>query len=259
MDAKLSAARRALALVELIATRRVGLSFTELGEALRLSPASLNRLLKSLLDEGWIRQHETGGLYVVGHRLLGLGHTVRAQIPDPDVVGRVIATLAHDTGHSACFATFQQNFFMLVAKTETGSAYHFMDAFARNYDWIDNAMGQFLLSFQPVETMAEIYRQHFEIEVSEADLAAFEKIRRDRFLCRVDGVVTRVIASVEKPGGGPIENLVSIAALGSPLDLSALERQVRRAAAEAERRLGLVRTPEPAGTRREHAVYINGS
>jgi DNA-binding IclR family transcriptional regulator len=215
LENPLTSGRRALSVVELIGGRRGGLSFSQLESALEISPASLTRLLRMLCAEDWIRQEEMTRHYIASSRLLQLGDDMRSHTPALDALAPVVTDLSRQTGHSACFATFQGDHFTLLAKTEARRGYHFLDVFTPNFDWIDNAMGPFLLAFQQADVVDRIYRRYFRRAVPHAHRQLFSSIAATRTLVRNDGVVTRVISAVALDDAEPIENLIALAPLTS--------------------------------------------
>jgi DNA-binding IclR family transcriptional regulator len=234
----LAAGRRALGLVEAIGHSAHDMSFSDLAERKGLSGASLTRLLKMLVEEDWIRQERPNGRYSVGYRTLRLAHALRSFGLHSPLVQGVITSLAHNTGHSACIAVFQGDFFMLAVKFEMRNSYHYIDVFAPNTDWIDNGMGQFLLSFQPRDVVSRIYRRNFDIAVPDEHWRRFETIRRQKQFVSNEGVVTRVMAGVELAEGAPITNVVAVAALNSEtIEVEKVLAHVQHAAVEATRRL----------------------
>jgi DNA-binding IclR family transcriptional regulator len=238
-----------LALVEAIGREPQASTFSELAERLDLSDASLSRLLKVLVEEAWLRQERPSGRYIVGHRTLALAHALRSYgLHSPLVQGSVMS-LAHVSGHSACVASFQGDFFVLVAKFEMLNSYHFIDVFVPNTDWIDNGMGQFLLAFQPAAAVTSIYERIFRTGVPDEHWERFARIRNDRFYVSNEGSVVRVMAAVDHASDAPVSNVIAVAALDSEhVDKAALLQQVRTAASEASRRLAEQRKPgfEPA-------------
>jgi DNA-binding IclR family transcriptional regulator len=238
-----------LALVEAIGRDPQASTFSELAGRMGLSDASLSRLLKMLVAEEWLRQERPSGRYVVGHRTLALAHALRSfGLHSPLVQGSVMS-LAHVSGHSACVASFQGDFFVLVAKFEMLNSYHFIDVFVPNTDWIENGMGQFLLAFQPEETVRSIYERIFGLAVPDAHWRRFAQIRRDRAYVSSEGAVVRVMAAIDHPPDVAVGNVMAVAALDSEqIDTAAIMQQVRHAAAEATRRLAESRKPanEPA-------------
>lgn len=238
MQNPLAAGRRALALIEAISANPQSATFSELAERLALSPASLTRLLRMLVDEGWIRQERPNGRYLIAHRTLGLAHALRSFGLHSPLAQGAVTSLAHVSGHSACVAAFQGDFFVLVAKFEMLNSYHFIDVFVPNTDWIDNGMGQFLLSFQPQDVVERIYRQTFDRSVPDEHRARFERIRAERRHVSHEGAVVRVMAAIQHAEGAPVSHVMAVAALApDTIDVDETMKKVVKAAAEATRRL----------------------
>jgi DNA-binding IclR family transcriptional regulator len=238
-----------LALVEAISRDPQASTFSDLAGRMKLSDASLTRLLSMLVDEEWLRQERPNGRYVVGHRALALAHALRSVGLHSPLVQGAVMSLAHVSGHSACVASFQGDFFVLVAKFEMLNSYHFIDVFVPNMDWIDNGMGQFLLAFQSEETVRVIYRRIFSRTVPDEHWARFEQIRNTRAYVSNEGPVVRVMAAIDHPYDATVSNVMAVTALASgQVDTDAIMQQVRHAVSEAGRRLSEPRQPagEPA-------------
>lgn len=238
----LAAGRRSLALIEAISSSPQAATFSELAEKLSLSPASLTRLLKMLVEEGWIRQERPNGRYMIAHRTLVLAHSLRSFGLHSPLVQGAVMSLAHVSGHSACVASFQGDFFVLVAKCEVLNSYHFIDVFVPNTDWIDNGMGQFLLAFQPEDVVAGIYGRAFDRVVPDEHWRRFERIRNDRTYVSDEGAVMRLMAAVDYVPGTPVSSVMAVAALSpQSINVDGTMTKVLKAAAEATRRLAELR------------------
>lgn len=230
--------RRSLALLEMIAQRRGGYSFSQLVTATGLSAASLTRLLKMLVAEGWIYHASHDGMYSVGARMLQLSDDLRVHNPSIDIVAPIVRDLAMSIGHSACLAAFNGDFFTLLTKTERMDSYHFIDVYTPNADWIANGMGRLLLSFQPLSVVEKIYRLHFKMSVPPEHIAAFEEIRARGWLISEEGYVTRFVVAVQPDPAFPVEHLVSVAAMSSRQpDTTDILQKVEAAARLMESRL----------------------
>ncbi len=238
MSKPLTTGRRSLRLIEILADPPHEKTFSELAEREALSGASLARLLKMLVDENWIRQRRSNGRYTLGHRTLRLGHALRGFGLQSAQVQGVVASLAYATGHSACVAAYQGDFYTITAKTEIQYGYHFIDVFAPNTDWMDNGMGQFLLAHQPADAAERIYLEHYRIPVPDAHWRSFEEIRRDGHLMRQEGAITRFVVGIRAPDSEDVAHVISVAAMNShPFDPQEILPQVTAAAADAYRRL----------------------
>ncbi len=236
----LAAGRRSLRLIEHLADYPYERSFSDLAKAMDLSGASLTRLLKMLMEENWIRQRQSNGHYTVGYRTLQLGDALRsfglqsAQVLQSVQVQGTVANLAHQTGHSACIASYHGDCFVLLAKTELHNCYHFIDVFAPNTDWIQNGMGQFLLAYQPKEDVERVYRDIFGLEVPQEHLDGFEAIRKTGLLVRTEGAITRFVMGLDQQGSGIVRNVVSVAALNAhPINKTEILSKLEFAAKKA--------------------------
>lgn len=235
--ASLLTGRRALSIVERVAQRRGGLSFSELAVQTGLSAASLTRLLKMLVDEDWLHHHSRDAPYSVGSRLLQLADGLRVSDPGIEIAAPVMRRLSARLQHSACIAAIREDHFVLSAKAERRDSYHFIDLMTPNLDWIDNGIGQVLLAFQPDAIAEEIYARHYQRALFDADRARFARIRSDRFLSREEGHVTRIIAAL-CPEDAPVTHVLAVAALtASRPDSERLLHEVQQAAREIEDRL----------------------
>jgi DNA-binding IclR family transcriptional regulator len=242
-ESQLLTGRRALGLIELLARARAGLSFSSLETETRTSAASLARLLSMLVDEGWIQRNPVTARYRGGSRLLRLGHSLRGHWSDAEMLEAAVARLARATGHSACFARFGGDYFYLAAKTEMQNSYHYIDVFDRNTDFIENAMGVFLLAYQDDRTIKYVYTKYFAMELPLEHKQIFEKIRAEGSFVRCEGVVTRIMAAVAGGADGSFSGLISIAALDpGAIDTGRLLAQVKAAAVEAQASTALAKS-----------------
>ncbi len=234
---QLLAGRRALNVVDALSRAPEGLSFSKLESEIGVSAASLSRLLKMLLNEGWI-ETEQRGRYVVGARTMTLARHLSGHWSEHEIIEPVIKDLAFTTGHSACFARFANDSFVLTTKTEMPSSFHFIELFFKHYELHDNGMALALLAYQEPETA----RYLLEEQVGERDIEDFvallAKIRADGHHVSREGPVTRIAVPVHQGLGHTVKGVVAIAAINmDPNDSGKCLKSVRIAAEEAERRL----------------------
>ncbi|MCR9135761.1 MAG: helix-turn-helix domain-containing protein [Alphaproteobacteria bacterium] len=234
---QLLAGRRALSVVDALSRAPEGLSFSKLEIEIGVSAASLSRLLKMLLNEGWI-ETEQRGRYVVGARTMTLARHLSGHWSEHEIIEPVVKDLAIATGHSACFARFANDSFVLTTKTEMPSSFHFIELYFKHYELHDNGMALTLLAYQE----PDIARYLLEEQIGDGDIEGFvallRTIRRDGHHISREGAVTRIAVPVHQGVGHTVKGVVAIAAINmNPDETDSCLNSVRIAAEEAERRL----------------------
>lgn len=234
---QLLSGRRALAIIDALAKSPGSTSFSQLETEIGVSAASLSRLLKMLLDEGWV-ENDKDGKYIVGSRMMILARHLHGHWSENEILSPIIQDLAQACGHSACFARYANDSFVLTAKTEMPSSFHFIDLFFKAYRMIDNGMAMALLAFQSPDEVNGLLEEQTSEDNIDRELALFETIRKDGYHISEAGAVTRITAPVRWGVGHTVKGAVSVAAIG--LERAKAEQileSVREAAAESERRL----------------------
>ncbi len=234
---QLLAGRRALSIVDALSRAPEGLSFSKLESEIGVSAASLSRLLKMLLNEGWI-ETEQRGRYVVGARTMTLARHLSGHWSEHEIIEPVVKDLAIATGHSACFARFANDSFVLTTKTEMPSSFHFIELYFKHYELHDNGMALTLLAYQEPETARYLLEEQIGDNDIDEFVALLQKIRRDGYHISREGAVTRIAVPVHQGVGHTVKGVVAIAAINmNTNETEECLNSVRIAAEEAERRL----------------------
>lgn len=237
-DRSLATGRRALAIVEMVANRRGGYSFSDISEKTGMAPASISRMLKMLVEEDWLHHIGREAPYSAGARLFQLADALDVHTPASDAMAPLVRDLSNRLGHSVCIGTAVNDDFQLLVKTEQRQSYHFIDTLTPNVDWIANAIGFSLLAFQSDEYVERIYRLHYARSITEAERRELAQIRDQREYWREEGHVTRVIAAIQPDPAVPVGHVLAVAALtASRPRPELLVPQVRETAREIEARL----------------------
>ncbi len=225
-----SGLRKSIAIVGVLANRSGTVSFMEFRRELGLPSATLSRLLKVLIDEGWVLRCENGE-YSCGPALI---HDAE-QIAAANSVGRklqpIVTRLAHDSGESAAYVEWAGDGFVFRCKEEMADSYHYIDVGTRNLDCIYNGFGVVSVAFQGIQYAQTVVARRVDPDQVGAELERHAAIRRDRFLLSYDKG-TRFLASVGAKGG-----VIGISMLPRELSDDSIRRlthQVRAAAEEAE-------------------------
>ena len=113
-----SAARRCLAILELLAGRTEGAMLTEICSSLEIPKSIAHRLLCLLIESGFVKQDGGSSRYLLTLKLttLGLRHYVRTGIDD--LAQPVLDQLASETGELARLAVVEGERLIWVAKAQ---------------------------------------------------------------------------------------------------------------------------------------------
>ncbi len=234
---QLLAGRRALIILDTLSRTPEGMSFSKLESEIGVSAASLSRLLKMLLNEGWI-ETEQRGHYVVGARAMTMARHLSGHWSEAEIIEPVVKNLAFETGHSACFARFANDSFVLTTKTEMPSSFHFIELYFKHYELHDNGMALTLLAFQAPETALYLLEEQVgEREIGHYD-TILQRIRRDGHNVSQEGAVTRIAVPVHQSPGHTVRGVMAIAGINvDPKETDSCLKSVYAAAEEAEQRL----------------------
>lgn len=125
---QLPALHRGIAVLEIVASTRQALGFSQLSEALggSLPPSTLSRLLAALVHAELLVQ-DGERRYAAGPRLRGLGRLLTAASPPvADVVAPELRRLAEETGESAACFRVVDGGAELIAKYEVDERFRYM-------------------------------------------------------------------------------------------------------------------------------------
>src|ERR1041384_6487778 len=112
------ALERALAILELMATSRVGLTLPEIATALHLPKSSVHSLLITLERHRYLHRNETTGRYLFGARLFSLGNKSLSGLQVRDLAGPHLRTLMERTGLTVHLGVLERFEAVLVEKVE---------------------------------------------------------------------------------------------------------------------------------------------
>jgi DNA-binding IclR family transcriptional regulator len=169
MDTNISL-RRGLKVLDLLAGRHP-VTFSYLRERLGDVPATtLSRLLKVLLEEGWVLR-DAQGHYCLAPGGVDFARRCIGGLDEGELLAPLVERLAEETGESAAFAQFREIGFFFLAKREAPSSYHYIPLYQLNPDLKDNGFGFLCLAFQRDDLIR--YRLAAMDGLTEAEREAF--------------------------------------------------------------------------------------
>lgn len=198
--------RQALAIVTRISCGDAdGVGFTQLRRELGDLPApTLARLLRVLVEEGWVRK-TAAGLYACGSAFSSVAERIVRLLPDSGkIMTPVVQALAETTGESAAYAEWAGRGFVFRAKQEMPESFHYIPVGRVNPDLWVNGFGRVCLAHQPAATIDRILKAHAGADsaTAAAQLAGLARIRKlTVWVSEEKDQRTRIVAPVLTDGG----------------------------------------------------------
>lgn len=184
--------RRGLRLLSFL-DGRVPRTFSQMREELGDVPgATLARLIKVLMEEGWVARDENGK-YLIGATADRFARHTVGGLEDGELLAPIVEHLAAETGESAAFAQFKDVGFAFKTKREEPSSYHYIALHVINPDLRDNGFGFLCLAHQSEDRI----RRH----VPEEEVGRYVASRKDTAFAREDSKALRVLAPVFRGEG----------------------------------------------------------
>ena len=150
--------QRAARIITALAEHPYPMGIAELAQRVMLSPASVHRMLATLISVGWVDQNTRTAKYRLGTRMLGIGST--GLITSPVVQnGRIFLTrLAEQTGYHSALSTLVGMRVIHLARSAGGTLQGRPD-FEPGVSQPAHAMadGKLLLSYLPPAERAYLY------------------------------------------------------------------------------------------------------
>ena len=149
--------RRGIKVLEFVSLKAGGCTFGEIHtEFSDMTPATLTRLLKSMLDEELLAKGNDARNYQTGKKAKQLAHAILGNITKGELLRPVVNELAEVSGESALFTEFEKDAIRILVKSEVPDGFHYMDENRLNNALSKHAFGITCLAFQPPETVRDM-------------------------------------------------------------------------------------------------------
>jgi IclR family acetate operon transcriptional repressor len=236
---------RALALLDVLAESDQGVGVNELARRIGVNPSTASRLLATL-EQGRLVERSPGGPYRLGLKLVALSDRVLARLDVRERARPWLVTLVDETGETATLSVPGAGQAITVDFVPAPSSVVSMARLGRPSVPHATAAGKVMLAFGD----AALSRVSELTAYTERTITDPDELVRELAFVRERGIAEAVgerepdLAALAAPVLGRGEELVAILGLQGPvgrLPVSkrrALERPLRRAAAEVGRALG---------------------
>lgn len=143
--------RKALVVLEALATAGKGMQLGELAERCELPKSSTHRVLATLREAGWVRVHSSGS-YVLDNRAVAFG----ARAAKSTAVEDVLALLSDDVGHTVHAGVISDDVVVYTHKVQGKDQFEMRSRVGGTMPVHSTGIGKALLAFAPPDQVERV-------------------------------------------------------------------------------------------------------
>ena len=169
---------RVLDIFEAISGREIGLA--ELGRETALSPATVHRLVGTLMARDYVIQDDTTGRYLLGYRLVELAEGVRQRGAHLEAVTQdIITQLAHAVGESVSVAALDHGLPVYIAQAAGERSMRMVTRVGQAVPLHSTAVGKAILAFMPEDRVDTVLAEAPFDASTRSTITAAEPLRQE--------------------------------------------------------------------------------
>jgi DNA-binding IclR family transcriptional regulator len=181
------ALERGLAVLELIAKSKSGLTFSQLARSLNYPASSIHCLLLTFLRQGYLHRSETTGRYMCGLKLVRIANMALDGITLREKASPLLRDLCQRTGLTAHLAVRERNEAMVIAKVASVAGQHVATWIGKRIDVHCTSLGKCLVAYLPESEVDELIRTHGLLRHNENTISSPKKLKQELERTRVRG------------------------------------------------------------------------
>jgi DNA-binding IclR family transcriptional regulator len=249
------ALERGLAVMELVAKSRNGLTFSQVSRAFDFPKSSIHCLLVSLERLGYLQRLESSGRFVAGLNLVRIATVASHGITLRQKAGPLLTELAQRTALTAHMAVLENNEPLLIAKLEPSGTHPVATWVGKRIDYHCTSLGKALIAWMSEDEVRGIVREHRMLRHNENTIATFAALKHGLMITRAAGYAVddeeeeigiRCVGAPVLGVSGKVEAAVSVSGTIEQIrseDIPRLGAVLQEAAFEMSRRLGWTAAP----------------
>ncbi|MGH2894299.1 MAG: IclR family transcriptional regulator [Solirubrobacteraceae bacterium] len=212
-EASTSAVRRAVDLLTLVAEAQDSLAVRDVADALALAPSTSHRLLRQLVDAGFVTASPATHRYEVGPALYRLGALVRARTDLATVVQPFLEELTAECDETSLFAVFHPSTVTttFVAKADSSHALSYRIELNVPVSPYWGSSSEVILAY-----LAQADLQRVLDKVGPSPVGGFEPLSEDKFRAKM--------ATIRRRGYTVTRGLKLVGAVGTSAAVFEAER-----------------------------------
>jgi len=181
---------RGLAVLELLANTRAGLTLPEIAKELSLPKSSVHCLLVTMERHKYLHRNERTSRYMFGSKLFSLGNMSLSGLEVRQVAGPYMYSLTERTGLTTHLAVLERNEAVLVEKVEPPGVLKLATWLGKRMDLHCTSLGKALISGLPDEELAQLVKETGLPRHNDNSIASLRKMKDDLARSRQLGYFT---------------------------------------------------------------------
>jgi len=259
------ALERGLAVLELVAKSRNGLTFSQVSQYFDFPKSSIHCLLVSLERLGYLQRLESSGRFVAGMNLVRLATVASHAIALRQKAAPLLTELAQRTALTAHMAVLENNEALLVAKVEPSGTRPVATWVGKRIDYHCTSLGKALIAWMSDEEIRSLVRERHMLRHNENTISTLARLKENLMATRAAGYAVddeeeeigiRCVGAPVLGISGRVEAAVSVSGTVEQIRLEDIPRmggRLQEAAFEMSRRLGWTPAPGVAELSAAHA------
>jgi DNA-binding IclR family transcriptional regulator len=245
------ALERGLAILELVAGSRTGLTFSQITRHLDFPKSSIHCLLLTFEREGYLSRSETTGRYFCGTKLVRISNTAMQGVMLRERAAPVLRGLMDRTELTVHMAIFEAGEATLIAKVQRVGTQKVATWVGKRIDVHCTSLGKCLVASMPEPELEHLVQEHGLLRHNENTIVSLSRLKQELAGIRQKGwaiddeeeeIGYRCIGAPVLGKEGRAIAAVSISGTTEQIrneNYTALVQEVTRAAAELSEHLGV--------------------
>jgi DNA-binding IclR family transcriptional regulator len=173
------ALERALAILELLASSRAGLTLPEIAKELRLPKSSVHCLLVTLERHRYLHRNDRTSRYLFGSKLFSLGNMSLSGLQLRQVALPHMRSLTERTGLTTHLGVLERYEAVLMEKVEPPGVFKLATWLGKRMDLHCTSVGKALIAHVPDEDLAHLMRETGMPRHNDNTIRSLRKLRED--------------------------------------------------------------------------------
>lgn len=182
-----TAVERALAVLDAVAERTLGMSNADINRKLKIPKSSASYILRTLVKGGYLRRDRETGRYHLGLRVVSLSHRALAGLDIREIAHPILRQLVENSHLTAHLATLDHGQAVYIEKLDAPGFVRMNTWVGRRLECHSTAVGKCLVAFLPEEELQALLQQRGLSKYTPQTITTLSRLLRELEKVREQG------------------------------------------------------------------------